>query len=52
MICEPKGVLDHSLIMKITTAKFPDQRYANILPQDRDYDKRRLPDIEPELLRR
>lgn len=32
MICEPKGALDRSLIMRFTTANFLDQRQAHVRP--------------------
>lgn len=34
MLCEPKGALDRSLIMRITGAHFPNQSCANVHPHD------------------
>lgn len=34
MLCEPKGALDRSLIVRITAAHFPNQSCANVRPHD------------------
>lgn len=34
MLCEPKGALDRSIIMRITAAHFPNQSCANVRPHD------------------